>query len=148
MKLLSRPFYAWMSAFSLMSLVLLVGCAATSGGDAAGVKVNLSGSQEVPAVKTSASGSGTITVAADKSVSGSISTSGLDGTAAHIHEGAAGQNGPVIIPLTKGASGGWSVPAGAKLTDAQYASYKAGNLYVNVHTAANKGGEIRAQIKP
>jgi len=40
------------------------------------------------------------------------------------------------------------VPAGSKLTDAQYESYKAGNLYVNVHSAANKGGEIRAQIKP
>jgi len=148
MKILSRPFYAWLSTVSLLALAICGGCSATAGGDGGGVKVALSGSQEVPPVKTSASGSGTITVAADKSVSGSISTTGLDGTAAHIHEGAAGQNGPVIIPLTKGANGMWSVPAGTKLTDAQYASYKAGNLYVNVHTAANKGGEIRAQIKP
>ena len=114
-----------------------------------GSKVTLSGTQEVPPVKTSASGSGTITVGNDKSVSGSVTTSGVNGTAAHIHTGAAGQNGPVAVPLTKGADGNtWSVPAGAKLTDAQYDAYKAGNLYVNVHSAANKGGEIRGQIKP
>ncbi len=40
------------------------------------------------------------------------------------------------------------MPEGSKLTDEQYAAYKAGNLYVNVHSAANKGGEIRAQLKP
>jgi hypothetical protein len=54
----------------------------------------------------------------------------------------------VIIPLTKSGDGTWSVPAGAKLTDAQYAAFKAGDLYVNVHSAANKGGEIRGQLKP
>jgi hypothetical protein len=57
------------------------------------------------------------------------------------------KNGPVIIPLTKGPNNTWSVPAGAKLTDAQYASFKAGNLYVNVHSAANKGGEICSRLK-
>ncbi len=115
---------------------------------AAGNELQLSGAQEVPPVTTSAKGAGSITVGADKSVSGSVKTTGVEGTAAHIHEGAAGANGPVIIPLTKGAEGTWSVPAGAKLTDAQYDSYKAGKLYVNVHSAANKGGEIRAQLKP
>jgi hypothetical protein len=99
-------------------------------------------------VKTEASGSGTITISADKSVKGSITTTGVVATAAHIHEAPAGKSGPVIIPLTKGADNTWSVAPGAKLTDAQYASYKAGNLYVNVHSAANKGGEIRGQLKP
>jgi hypothetical protein len=112
------------------------------------VKVTLSGNQEVPAVTTSASGSGTITINADKTVGGSVTTAGVAGTMAHIHNGAAGANGPVIIPLTKNGDNGWSVPAGAKLSDAQFADYKAGNLYVNVHSAANKGGEIRGQLKP
>jgi hypothetical protein len=112
------------------------------------INVSLSGSQEVPAVTTSASGSGTITIAPDLSVSGSVTTLGVDGTMAHIHMAATGQNGPVIVPMTKTADQVWSIPTGAKLTDAQYQSFKAGNLYVNVHSAANKGGEIRGQLKP
>ena len=112
------------------------------------VKVTLSGGQEVPAVKTSASGGGTITINADKTVSGSVTTTGVAGTMAHIHQAAAGKNGPVIVPLTKSGDNAWSVPAGAKLTDAQYEAYKAGDLYVNVHSDANKGGEIRGQLKP
>ena len=112
------------------------------------VKVALSGDQEVPAVKTSASGAGTITINDDKSVSGSVTTTGVAGTMAHIHNGAAGKNGPVIIPLTKSGDSTWSVAAGAKLTDVQFEAFKAGDLYVNVHSAANKGGEIRGQLKP
>jgi hypothetical protein len=114
-----------------------------------GSNVTLSGDEEVPPVKTSASGSGTITVKDDKSVSGSVTTTGVTATAAHIHMAPRGKNGKIIIPLTKSSDGNtWSVPAGAKLTDAQYEAYKAGNLYVNVHSAANKGGEIRGQLKP
>jgi hypothetical protein len=112
------------------------------------VKIALSGSQQVPPVTTSASGSGSVTVAPDKAVSGSVTTTGVAAIAAHIHQAAAGQNGPVIIPLTKTADNVWSVPAGAKLTDEQFTAFKAGNLYVNVHSAANKGGEIRGQLKP
>src|SRR5262249_19522706 len=106
------------------------------------------GSQEVPAVTTSASGTGTITVGDDKSVSGSVTTSGVAGTAAHIHQGAAGQNGPVVIPLTKSGDNSWTVPAGAKFNDAQYAAFKGGDFYVKVHSAAKKGGEIRGQLNP
>lgn len=111
--------------------------------------VKLSGANEVPPVTTSASGSGKITIKDDRSVSGSVKTSGVAGIAAHIHQGAPGKNGPVVIALVKSADGTtWSVPAGAKLTDAQYKEYKAGNLYVNVHSALYKGGEIRGQITP
>jgi len=112
------------------------------------IKVTLSGAQEVPAVKTSASGGGTITVNADKSVAGSVTTTGVTATMAHIHMGAAGKNGPVIHPLNQSAENQWSVPAGTKLSDEQYAAYKAGELYINVHSAANKGGELRGQLKP
>ena len=108
----------------------------------------LTGDQEVPPVTTSASGNGTITVGPDKSVSGSITTTGVAATAAHIHDGAPGKNGPVIIPLVRTSENVWSVPAGVRLTDAQHESYRAGNLYVNVHSAANKGGEIRGQLRP
>jgi hypothetical protein len=114
----------------------------------ADVKVMLSGDQEVPPVKTAGSGSGTISVGADKSVSGSVMTMGVAGTMAHIHEAPPGKNGGVAVPLTKSGDNTWSVPAGAKLSDAQYEAFKAGNLYVNVHSDANKGGEIRGQIKP
>ena len=114
---------------------------------AADIKVTLAGDQEVPPVKSAGAGTGTIIVGADRSVSGSVTTTGMAGTAAHIHEAATGTNGPVIIPLTKNGDA-YAVPADAKLTDAQFASFRAGNLYVNVHTAANPDGEIRGQLKP
>jgi hypothetical protein len=112
------------------------------------VQVKLSGDQEVPPVTTSGSGSGTITVGDDGSVSGSVKTMGVPGTMAHIHEGAPGKNGGVVIPLEKKGDNEWAVPAGAKLNDAQMKAFKAGNLYVNVHTEKNKGGEVRGQLKP
>lgn len=113
---------------------------------AADINVTLSGANEVPPVTTSANGGGTITIGDDGSVSGSVSTTGIAGTAAHIHNGAAGGNGPVIVPFTKEGDT-YTAPAGAKLTEAQMASFKAGDLYVNVHSAANPGGEIRGQLK-
>ena len=70
------------------------------------------------------------------------------GMAAHIHEAAPGADGPPIITLEKKGDNEWVVPAASKLTDAQYASFKAGNLYVNVHSPDHRGGEIRTQLKP
>ena len=110
--------------------------------------LTLSGAQEVPPVTSAATGTSSIKVAADKTVIGSVMVTGLAATAAHIHEAAKGANGGVVVPLVKAGENTFNVPAGAKLTDAQYAAFLAGNLYVNVHTKANPGGEIRAQLTP
>lgn len=134
------------SARALMVAAAIMACGVAY---AESVKVKLVGAEETPPVTTSATGTGTITINADKSVSGTITTTGIEGTVAHIHLGAPGKAGPPIITLVKGADGNsWSVPAGAVLTDEQYASFKAGDLYVNVHSAEHKPGEIRAQLKP
>ena len=91
----------------LAAIVLALGAEAAVAKD---VKVSLTGSEETPPVTTSATGTGTLKIAKDKSVSGAIKTSGIEGTAAHIHVGAPGQSGPPIITLVKGADGTWSVP--------------------------------------
>jgi hypothetical protein len=111
------------------------------------MKVNLTGSEEVPPAKTDGKGTGSFRVAEDGTISGSVSTEGVKGTMAHIHQGAKGQNGPVIVPLTKSGDT-YTVPDGRKLTAAQLDALKAGNLYVNVHSDRYKGGEVRAQLAP
>jgi hypothetical protein len=128
-----------------MTMALLAFSATAFGAD---IKVTLSGANEVPPVTTSAQGSGTVTVGADGAVSGGVTTTGVAGTAAHIHEAAAGKNGGVIVPMVKNGDNGWTFAPGAKLSDAQMASLKAGNLYINVHSAANPGGELRGQLMP
>ena len=117
-------------------------------GSSSGESVTLTGANEVPAVSTSASGSGMVTVNADHTVTAKIIATGMTATAAHIHQGAKGANGKVIVPLTKEGDNHFVSPPGAKLTQEQYDAYKAGNLYVNVHSAAHPGGEVRAQLAP
>lgn len=120
-----------------------------TGRDASGgSKVTLSGAEEVPPTATTGSGSGTIAVSPDRTVSGSVTTTGFTSTMAHIHLAPRGANGPVIVPLTRSGEGAWSVPPGAKLTEEQFGAYKAGNLYVNVHSAQYPAGEVRGQLKP
>lgn len=128
-----------------LSSLALAACAGTMSDST--VNLTLSGTQEVPPVSVSGSGSGSFTIGEDGSVAGSVTTNGVEGTMAHIHMAARGANGPVIVPLTKSGNT-YSAPAGAKLNDAQMQAFKAGNLYVNVHTAKNKGGEVRAQLQP
>jgi CHRD domain len=134
----SKPLWLAAAALSFIAATVM----------AKDVKVSLTGAEETPPVTTTASGQGKIHIGKDNSVSGSIKTTGIEGTAAHIHVGAPGESGPPIITLTKGADGTWSVPEGSKLTDEQVADFKSGKLYVNVHSAQHKPGEIRAQLKP
>ena len=71
---------------------------------------------------------------------------GMTATAAPSHPGAAVAHGPVIVPFTKDGNT-FTAAHNVKFTEAQLAAFKAGNTYVNVHTTANPGGEIRAQLK-
>jgi len=108
--------------------------------------VNLSGADEVPPVNTTASGNGRFLIETDGSVSGHIVVNGMNASAAHIHVGAPGTNGPVIIALVKDGDG-FSAPAGAKLNADQMVDLRYGRLYMNVHSAEHKGGEIRGQLR-
>jgi hypothetical protein len=129
--------------------IALAGCAGTFAYKTSTVQVSLTGSEQVPPVNTMARGRGSFTVAPDGSVSGSVTVGGgLAATAAHIHQAPRGKNGPVLIGLTRSSDAVWVVPEGAKFSENQYKAFLVGETYVNFHTAANKGGEIRAQLVP
>lgn len=144
-----------LAALGVAAILFATGCSQTSGrqtssrmGAESASTPALTGAQEVPAVNTQASGVSRIAVIGDKTVTGSVEVRDLNATAAHIHQAAAGQNGPVIITLEKTADNVWSVPGNTILSSAQFDAYRSGNLYVNVHSAAHPNGEIRAQLKP
>jgi hypothetical protein len=129
----------------------LVGCMQST--PTVAYKAHLTAQAEVPPNASAGSGDGTFTLnTATKQLSWDVKYSGLTGpaAAAHIHgPAAAGTNAAVVVPFT----GVPSAPAGeitgsATLTDAQIADLQAGKWYANIHTAANKGGEIRGQIGP
>jgi hypothetical protein len=110
------------------------------------LKASLSAAEEVPPTNSKGTGSVTATFdTASKKLSWSGSYSGLSGpaTAAHFHAGEKGKNGGVAIPIAPATS---PLKGEATLNDAQAADLMAGKLYVNVHTAENKAGEIRGQL--
>lgn len=78
----------------------------------------------------------------------SVETTGLTVTAAHLHQGFAGSNGPVIVPLEQdpGNSNRWRTSA--NLGEEQIDAVMQGETYINVHTAENGAGELRGQVVP
>jgi len=114
-------------------------------------KADLKGASEVP--PTTSSGTGALTASYDpatKMLTWSGSFSGLTGpaTAAHFHGPAeAGKNAGVAVWISeKGQPFSSPFKGSATLTDAQAADLQNGMWYVNVHTAANPGGELRGQV--
>ena len=106
----------------------------------------LTGASEVPPSSSTATGRGRADLNPETlGISIAITTTGVAASAAHLHIGAAGVNGPVIVPLTEGPTGTWTSAAGATLTQAQAVAFAAGGTYFNVHSAAFPGGEIRGQ---
>jgi len=136
-------------ALGVVLVVGVAGCAATPPSNTVALSASLTGASEVPANATPGTGSLEATFNKDTSVlTWKLSYSGLTGpaTAAHFHGPAvAGSNAGVVIPFASPAS---PIEGQATLTAAQAADLLAGKWYANVHTAANKGGEIRGQVTP
>jgi hypothetical protein len=112
------------------------------------MKATLSGAEQVPANTSAGKGAADVDYdPATKKLSWKLTYSGLSGpvTAAHFHGPAeAGKNAGVAVAIPNAASS--PAEGSATLTDAQAADLVAGKYYVNVHTAANPGGEIRGQV--
>ena len=115
-------------------------------------KATLGAGAEVPPVASKGIGTAAVNVdAATKQLSWRVTYSGLTGpaVAAHIHCGAAaGGNAGVAVPLGAAPSLASPITGSGTMTDAQLADLQAGKCYVNIHTAANKGGEVRGQLAP
>ena len=112
------------------------------------MKATLDGKSETPPNASTATGTADIDYdAASKKLTWKLTYSGLTGpaTAAHFHGPAeAGKNAGVAVAIPNATTS--PNEGSATLTDAQAADLLAGKYYVNVHTAANPGGEIRGQV--
>lgn len=130
-----------------------VGSATVAGTAASQEPVNtfaaaLTGAEEAPPTQSTALGSGTLVVDSDnRNAIATVTTTGIQGTAAHIHEGAPGVSGPVLFPLSETSPGSGIWTAKITLTEAQFNSLQAGNFYFNVHSTAFPNGEIRGQLR-
>lgn len=115
----------------------------------------LTGASEVPAVNTTGSGTVRFTVRNDSTIAFEVTLTGVpDVTAAHIHLGKAGANGSPVVTLLKGAEPGGMAHGTITPKDLHgttmsqlLAAMKSGGAYVNVHTKAHPGGELRGEIE-
>lgn len=115
------------------------------------INVAASSAEVFPSTNSTATGTGQLTFnLVTGVVTGGVTLSGITATLAHIHHGIAGTNGPVIVDFLATAAdpNRWEVETGDVLNADQVNALLAGQLYVNVHSAAHPGGEIRGQIKP
>lgn len=136
--------------------MVLAGCAQMgmgrgSGGMSTGTetyRATLSGAQEVPPVSSPGTGNAEVLVnPSTMAATYRVTYAGLTGpaTMGHIHGPApAGQNAGVKIPFPSVTQS--PITGSVTLTAEQYADLKAGRYYVNIHTAAHPGGEIRGQL--
>ncbi len=136
------------SGFVGLAAIALLAAAPAAFAETQMYKAALSAASEVPPVDSKATGALTATYdTATRKLTYSVTYTGLSGpaSAAHFHgPAAAGANAGVVVPV-KGAVTS-PIKGEATLTDAQAADLLAGKLYFNIHTAANKGGEIRGQV--
>ena len=137
-------------ALILASALLLASCAMMPAGNTVRLGGKLSGASEVPAVTTDGSGAAEVTLNKDNNLlKWKVTYSGLSGPAraGHFHgPAAAGANAGVILGFTGSVESPFQ--GEATVTPAQAADILAGKWYVNLHTAKNPGGEIRAQVVP
>lgn len=147
------------NAAGLLWVLALMGCptGAVPGIEPDSFDFGLSGAQEVPSVDTTATGQGTATLEGNQlTVDGTFEGLSSDlleveGSSAHIHEAAVGENGPIVVNLdvTPGADNRSGTFVGTfDLTDEQVSAFEDGRYYVNVHTDTFPGGEIRGQLVP
>jgi hypothetical protein len=133
--------------FSGFAIALALAFASPSYAESVQFKADLKGSVEVPPNQSAGTGSVTATYdTASKMLTWKGSYSGLTGpvSAAHFHGPAEpGKNATVAVAIKPFAS---PFDGSATLTDAQAADLMAGRWYVNIHTAANPGGEVRGQL--
>ena len=133
---------------SLLVAAFTVGCLSVASAATIDFRATMSGKAEVPPTTTTGSGDVLATLdTASKKLSYTMTYVGLSGpaTAAHFHgPAAAGANAGVVVPI--GTNPPSPSTGSVTLTDAQITDLEAGNWYANVHTEANKGGEIRGQM--
>lgn len=133
---------------SLLATAFTVVSLTTASAATIDFRATMSGKQEVP--PTTTNGSGDVLATLDtktKQLSYTMTYMGLTGpaTAAHFHgPAAAGANAGVVVPI--GMPPANPATGTVTLTDAQIKDLEAGKWYANVHTAQNKGGEIRGQM--
>src|SRR5262245_14785069 len=98
----------------VVSATIFAGCQSFAAKSTTVQEVMLSGSNEVPPVNTAAGATGTVDVTPDRRVTVTIVVTGMTPTAAHLHEAAAGNNGPVILPLNKVGDNRFVAPENAR----------------------------------